>query len=337
MLKKAKKERLIWLDIMITLLTLEVMSYFYYGARAVASAGMCVGVSFIAELISLRLMGRRFTADDLTCISDAMIISLMLPVSIDYQITAYAGIFAVIVAKNVFGGRHNIIFSPAAAAYVFVLTSWSREALMFPEPHTRLGIFEAPDTIVHSASHAFNISGKLNYTDFEILMGNFSGPAGSASVLLLVISAVMLIFRGDISAGAFLGSVIGTGLTAYLSPVGYSRIDSLGYSIVTNMVLFASVYIIADKRIAPQRTIFAFFYGFIIAVTAYILTLTTAKENPIIAAAVLFTPVALALRSLERKIDAELEAEKRREAEAASSEDVPETTEIREEVTESHE
>lgn len=334
MLKKAKKERLIWLDIMITLLTLEVMAYFYYGARAVASAGLCVGVSFAAELISLRLMGRRFTADDLTCISDALIISLMLPVSIDHRITAYAGIFAVVVAKNVFGGRRNIIFSPAAAAYVFVLTSWSREALMFPEPHTRLGIMEKPDVLVHSASHAFNITGRLNYTDFEILMGNFSGPAGSASVLLLVISAVMLIFRGDISAGAFLGSVIGTGLTAYLSPVGYSRIDSLGYSVVTNMVLFASVYIIADKRIAPQRDLFAFFYGFIIAVTAYILTLTAAKENPIIAAAVLFTPAALALRSLERKIDAELEAEKHRDAEKVSGETEAEAGKG---VTESHE
>ena len=42
MLKKARKERLIWLDIMITLLTLEIMSYFYYGVRSVVLAGVCV-------------------------------------------------------------------------------------------------------------------------------------------------------------------------------------------------------------------------------------------------------------------------------------------------------
>ncbi|MBR4627955.1 MAG: RnfABCDGE type electron transport complex subunit D [Ruminococcus sp.] len=317
MLKKAKKERLIWLDIMITLLSLELMAYFYYGMRAVASACTCMAVSFAAEFISLRLMGKKFTADDLTCISDALIISLMLPVSIDLRIAGYTCLFAVVVTKNVFGGRRNMIFAPAAAAYVFALTSWSREVLMYPEPHTKLGLFEKPDVLVHSASHAFNITGKLRYTDLEILMGNFSGPAGSASVLLLLISALMLIFRGDISAGAFLGSLLGTGLTAYLSPVGYSRVDSLGYSVVTNMVLFASVYIIADRRIAPRRNIFAFYYGFLIAVTAYILTLTTAKENPIIAAAVLFTPAALAIRSLERKIDSELEAEKKKELEKA--------------------
>ena len=77
MLKKAKKERLIWLDIMITLSALELMAYFYYGVRAAALGCLCVGVSLIAEVISQRAMGRRFTADDLTCTSDALIISLM--------------------------------------------------------------------------------------------------------------------------------------------------------------------------------------------------------------------------------------------------------------------
>ena len=320
MLKKAKKERLIWLDIMVTLLALELMAFFYYGARAAAAAGTCVAVSFTAELISLRLMGKKFTADDLNCTSDALMISLMLPASVSYRLAVYACIFATVIAKNIFGGRKNLIFSPAAAAYVFIMTSWSRETLMFPEPHTRLGVFDEPETLVHSASHTFNISGSLNYTDLEILMGNFSGPAGAASIMLLVIAAVMLIFRGDISAGAFLGSVLGTGLTAYLAPVGYSRMDSLGYSVAMNMVLFASIYIVADRRIAPKRQLFAFFYGFLIAVTAYILTLTDAKENAIIAASVLFTPAALALRTLERHIDSELEAERLRD-EAAKAEE----------------
>ena len=321
MLKKAKKERHIWLDTMITLLALELMAYFYYGLRAAALGVMCLLVSFAAEFVSLRLMGRKFIADDLTCTSDALILSLMLPASIDYTIAALACVFAVVAAKNVFGGRHNMIFSPAAAAYVFILTSWSRKLLMFPEPHTQLGIFEKPDELVKSASSSFNLTGKMDYTDIEILIGNFSGPAGTVSILLLVISAVMLIFRGDISSGAFLGSISGTGLFALISPVGYSREDSFCYSLVTNMVLFASVYIIADKRIAPKRDYFAFFYGFFIAVFAYIIVLTTGKENAIVMVSVLFTPVSLGFKNLEKKIqlaaDEELRAEAAKKAEEA--------------------
>lgn len=303
MLKKAKKERLIWLDIMITLAALQLMAYFYYGIRAAALGCLCAGTSLAAEIISLRIMGRKFTADDLSCTSDALILSLMLPAVIDYKLAVFACIFAVVIAKNVFGGRRNMIFSPAAAAYVFLLTSWGKELLMYPQPHTHTGISEKPDELVYSASHTLNLTGKLDLTDFEILMGNFNGPAGSVSILLLLIAAVMLVFRGDISAGAFLGTMSGTAVLALISPIGESRTDAVGYSIVSNMVLFAAVYIVADKRIAPHRDFYAFFYGFFIAVCAYVIVLTTAKENAIIMVTVLFTPAALAFRNLEKKIE----------------------------------
>ena len=134
MQKKTRKERLIWLDIMITLLTLELMSYFYYGIRSVFLAGICVVTGFVAELVSLRFMKRSFTADDLTCTSDALILALMFPAVMDYHISVIAVLFAIVVAKNLFGGRLNMIFSPAAAAYVFVLTSWVGSSCSIPSP-----------------------------------------------------------------------------------------------------------------------------------------------------------------------------------------------------------
>lgn len=333
MLKKVKRERFIWLDIIITLITLELMAYFYYGIRAVAVAVLCVTVSLAAEIISLRLMHHRFTADDLTCTSDALILSLMLPAVIDYKIAAIASIFAVIVAKNIFGGRSNMIFSPSAAAYVFIAASWSKQLLLYPLPHTKYGIFDSASDLVYSASHDFNLTGKIDHTDFEILLGNFSGPCGAVSILLLIVAAFILIFRGDISAGAFIGSVLGTNLLAFLSPVDTSAVDSVKYTLAANMVLFASIYIISDKRIAPKRNYYAFFYGYFIAVISYILLLTTAKENAIVLVSVLATPVALGFKNLEKRIEIAAEADIQIETEA---EKISENT-ILEEISEKQE
>lgn len=69
------------------------------------------------------------------------------------------------------------------------------------------------------------------------------------------------------------------------------------------------IYIISDKRIAPQREYYAFFYGLFIAVFSYIVLLTTAKENVIIIISVLFTPVALGLKNLEKKIELAYESD----------------------------
>ena len=303
MLKKARKERHIWLDIMLTLLTLELMSYFYYGVRSVFLAGICVLTGLIAELVSFRLMKRSFSADDLTCTSDALIIALMFPAVMDYKIAVLAVLFAVIVAKNIFGGRLNMIFSPAAAAYVFVITSWGRKLLQYTEPHVKTGIFDEPEELVSSASHTFNLTGTFRCSDFEILLGNFSGPAGAVSILLLAVAAVILMFRRSISAGAFIGTVSGAGFFAVVTPAVSSRADSLKYTLVTNMPLFAAVYIVSDVRIAPKRNYYAFFYGLFIGVFSYVLVLTGAKENAIVPVSVLFTPIALGFRSLEKRIE----------------------------------
>ncbi|EWM53844.1 RnfABCDGE type electron transport complex subunit D [Ruminococcus flavefaciens] len=303
MLKSVRKERLVWLDIMITLVTLELMSYFYYGIRSLVLAGICIAFGFAADLLSLRLMGRKFTADDLTCTSDALMLSLMFPAVIDFKIAGIAVVFATVVAKNLFGGRRNMIFQPAAAAYVFVLTSWGRQLLQFTEPHVKTGVFEKPDVLVNSASHSFNMTGVFKHTDFEILLGNFSGAPGTVSILLLSVAAVVLMFRKSISAGAFLGTIFGTGFFALLTPMVSQRGASLKYSLVTNMVLFAAIYIVSDLRIAPKRNYYAFFYGLFIGVFSYVLVLTGAKENAIVIVSVLFTPVALGFKNLEKKID----------------------------------
>ncbi|MBQ8297264.1 MAG: RnfABCDGE type electron transport complex subunit D [Ruminococcus sp.] len=303
MLKKQKKERLIWIDVTITLLALEIMAYFYYGIRALAVGVLCIAVSLAAELISLRLRSRKFTADDLSCTSDALITALMMPASIELGIPAAACVFAVTAAKNVFGGRRNMIFSPAAAAYLFILTSWEKELLLYPKVYDKIGILDTASELVSSASYTFNTTGTMEAADFELLLGSFPGPMGAVSILLLLVAAVVLIFRKDISAGAFAGTMFGTIFMAYLCPAAENPLDSVKYVLAANMTLFAAIYIISDRRIAPGKNYYAFFYGLFIAITSYIVTLTTGKENVIVIMSVLFTPLSLMLKSLENKIE----------------------------------
>lgn len=299
MQNKIKSERLVWLDIMLTLVALEIMQFFYYGVRAAALSGVCTVASLVTEIICVRLMGRHFNADDLHCVSDALIISLMLPAVTDFRIVVIACVFMAVI-KNVFGGRKNMIFSPSAVAYVFMLTSWRGQLVMYTEPHTHTRIFEKAGNLVSSASHAFNTTGKMNYTDFEILMGNVTG---SLSILLLIVSALILFFRNDISRGAFVGAFLGIIFLAGVLPMCSNVYNSIKYTFSTNMVLFAMIYIISDKRIAPKQNYYAFFYGFFIAILSYILVLATTKENMIVVVSLLFTPIALAFRNLEKRIE----------------------------------
>ncbi|MGN1037083.1 MAG: hypothetical protein ACI4PX_04855, partial [Ruminococcus sp.] len=117
--------------------------------------------------------------------------------------------------------------------------------------------------------------------------------------------------RKAVSAGAFTGVIAGMVFMAFIVPVSESRSESLKYIMATNMFLFSSVYIVSDKRVAPLNNYYAFFYGLFTAVTAYIIILTTAKENMIPAVSVIMTPVALLFKSIQLKADKYASEEKK--------------------------
>ncbi|MDY3213989.1 MAG: RnfABCDGE type electron transport complex subunit D [Ruminococcus sp.] len=327
MLKKVKQERFVWMDIFITLLALEIMAYFYYGFRAVLIAGLCVTASFACEYLSLIAMRKKFTADNLSCINDGFIIALMMPATIDYKIPVLTCIFANIVGKNIFGGRKNMIFSPAAVGYLFALTSFGKQLLEYPNPFVKADIFNQSQKLVSSASHIFNTTGKLSISDYDIVMGNFSGPMGAVSILLLLISSVILLFRKDLSAGSFIGFFAGLMFMSAICPIGEGRIESAKYLLATNMTLFAGSFIISDVRIAPEKKHFSFFYGLFIALISYVLLLTSGQENIYITVAVIMTPAALALKQLEKKINKLSESENAASTEINTDEKIQETDE----------
>jgi len=311
-----KKRTLSCADIIITLASLQVMAYFYYGVRTLVMSGLCMAVSFLCDWISIWFMKKKYTSDDLISLADGLAISLMMPASIDFEIPVAACAFAVIVGKNIFGGRKNIIFSPCAVGYIFALTSWGNKILMYPSPDNKLEINAENAVLSHSLSYSFNHTGNINVSDFDILIGNFRGAMGTVSILLLIISALVLVFRKAVSAGAFIGSVSGILFMAYTCPLSDNRPELLKYIIVTNMFLFASIYIVSDKRVAPVNNYYAFFYGLFISIMAYIILFTTSKENMLPTVSVIMTPISLVFKSIQMRADrysAEKRAEKLKE------------------------
>ena len=113
-----------FMDIFIALIALEIMSYFYYGFRAVMIAGLCVTASFGCEYFSTILMGKKFTADNLSCVNDGLIIALMKQPTVDWKIPFFAGIFASVAGKNIF-------FKPRVMTCVPIgITSVEKRAVM---------------------------------------------------------------------------------------------------------------------------------------------------------------------------------------------------------------
>lgn len=298
-----KKNTLSWVDITITLLSLEIMAYFYFGVRTAIISVLCMGVSFVCDWVAMWLSKKKYTSDNLISLADGLAIALVMPASVDFKIPVVSCAFAVLIGKNIFGGRKNIVFSPCAVGYLFALATWGNEILMYPSPDKKLEINPENITLSRSLSFTFNTAGNVGVSDFDLLIGNFKGPMGTVSILLLVIAAFALVLRKAVSQGAFMGVISGILFMSYICPFTDNRLESLKYIITTNMFLFSAIYIVSDKRVAPINNYYAFFYGLFTALVSYIMLLTAAKENMIITVSVIMTPISLLFKEIQKRAD----------------------------------
>ena len=79
-------------------------------------------------------------------------------------------------------------------------------------------------TVMESVSHTLRAGGVPNVDTFDLILGNYAGPIGATSVLILVACAMYLWMRRDITLGIPFGFLLSCALVAFF----YPRVNTLG-------------------------------------------------------------------------------------------------------------
>jgi len=104
--------------------TLAMLWYFGWGL--LINLAIAVSTAVLAEAAVLRLRGRAVgvTLVDLSAIVTAWLLALALPPLLPWWQTALGSAFAIVIAKQLFGGIGYNPFNPAMAGYVLLLVSF---------------------------------------------------------------------------------------------------------------------------------------------------------------------------------------------------------------------
>lgn len=89
-----------------------------------------------AEALVLKLRGRPVlpTLGDLSALVTALLFALAVPPTLPAWLTVLGTLFAILVAKHLYGGLGQNPFNPAMAAYVFLLISYPVQMTTWPQP-----------------------------------------------------------------------------------------------------------------------------------------------------------------------------------------------------------
>jgi Na+-translocating ferredoxin:NAD+ oxidoreductase subunit D len=160
-LKRGSVRRIMWL-VLLMLLPAAIAQVVYFGPGFGVQAVIATVAALVAEAFMLKLRKQPLRAflTDGSAVVTAVLLAFALPPLAPWWLAASGSLFAIVVAKHLFGGLGRNVFNPAMAGYAMLLVSFPAALTLWPGPHgaaagmTQLGLEDTFTTIMTAAPPA---------------------------------------------------------------------------------------------------------------------------------------------------------------------------------------
>lgn len=205
-----------------------------------------------------------------------MLIPLIIPVNCPLWALAVAIAFAVIFAKEIFGGTGMNIFNVALVTRAFLFFSYpsvmSGDAVWIAkEPILGFG-YTLPDTFTQATPLAMASQDvAMPYGLEDMIIGLIPGSIGETSVIAIAIGAVILLWTGMASWKTMAGVFAGGALAAMIfSAVGDTNIAWYEH-LVLGGFCFGAVFMATDPVTSARTEVGKYVFGLLVGVVAIVI------------------------------------------------------------------
>lgn len=255
----------IMLSVVLALIPAVGYGVYLYGFSALALIFVSIISAVAAEYLFRKLLKLTTTVGDFSAVVTGLLLALVLPPKTPLWMAALGSIFAIVVAKEFFGGLGANPFNPALIGRAFLLMSFPAAITTWSMPN---GLKLAADTmstatplaLVKQGASLSDVATYFGASDVgglfrQLFMGNRSGSLGESSVLLILLGGLLLIGVGivqwivpaSVIASAFLFSwILG------MNPV---------FSVLTGGIVFGAFFMATDYSTRPLTPVGQLCYG----------------------------------------------------------------------------
>jgi electron transport complex protein RnfD len=287
------------LQVLVALIPAALAHVWYFGPgfifNLIIAATVCVG----SEAMMIKLRGRNpaVALTDYSALVTAALLAFALPSLTPWWVTATGALFAVVVAKHLYGGIGFNVFNPAMAGYVVILIAFPLEMTLWVAPsmgdidyaqmtllqtltYTLTGSLPATlefDAISRATPLDAMQSGLREMRTFaEIrinpLMGDFGGRGWEWIGNFVAIGGAWLLFkkiiRWQIPTGVLAGLLIPAGIMYLVDPGTHA---SPGFHLFSGATILCAFFIATDPVSAATSNRGRLFYGLGIGFLIYVI------------------------------------------------------------------
>ena len=189
-------------DVVIALIPATLVGIYNFGVRALLVILTTCVTCVLAEYIWQKCMKQPITTGDFSALLTGLLLALNLPATLPLWMCVIGGVFAIIIAKQMFGGLGQNFMNPALAGRCFLMLSFSGSMTSFviQKGNQIWGGIQAVDGI-SGATPLMQVKEVAGGTAsglpdlFSMFLGTTGGTIGETSVAAILIGAIYLLIR----------------------------------------------------------------------------------------------------------------------------------------------
>ena len=251
-------------DFIISIIPICIMSIYLNGMRALVLLLLASFTAFMTEWIVFRMRSLRYTGKEKSALLYAMVFTLMLPATVPYFIVVIGVVITVMLGKHVFGGAENYPFNPAALGFAVATVSWPQYVFQYSQPFDYPSVFNTHVAARISAPiSTLATSGVSNISTIDLILGNYAGPIGVTSCLVILSSLLYLVVKKRVDLRLPISFLASCAIVSVLFPqdIDISRLELLKYDMFSGAIIFGSVFLVSNATTAPKNKQAKIAYG----------------------------------------------------------------------------
>lgn len=183
-------------DVIIALVPATAMGIYYFGLKALILIVAAIVSSVFFEWLYEKITKKPVTISDLSAVVTGLLLAMNLPASAPVWVPIVGSAFAIIFAKQLFGGLGQNFINPALAGRAFLLASYPTEMTTWTAP---TGFSGADAVAVATPLSELKAGTGLSASLGDLIVGNVGGCIGETCAIALIIGGIYLLYKHVIS------------------------------------------------------------------------------------------------------------------------------------------
>lgn len=265
----AREARSVYLERLIFMALLLVVSAFMQGARVILVSVLSVILCMVVDALCCFIRRIPYDIKDTAVPFWGLGLAAMMSSATSVPAVILASIICIAVGKHLFGSSDNIVFSPPAIAAAFMIICYPADMLYYTKFEEKFPISgDWTGTFVRSADYSLKLGNLPTGSVFDILLGRVPSAICTGYILVIAVCGICFMIRKSNSIAAILSCLVTAGAVAFFFPrTSVSGAMSVLYELTSGYLFFGTVFLAAEPYRIPQRPMGRVLYG---AVLGYI-------------------------------------------------------------------